>query len=186
VRVVVVPRWGGVSSDDWYPWAARKLARDGIALDALDLPDPSEPRVDAWVEGVSRSLAGGSCAETVLAGHSVGCRAALRAAELLPPGSRLRGLLLVAGWWEVDEPWDTLLPWQELEHDAVRVGGAAGRPLVLLSDDDPFTVDWQANRDAWMERLGAEVRVVPGRQHFNAAEEASALTAIRELLAIDV
>ncbi len=185
MRVVAVPRWGGVSSDDWYPWVAGELARDGVAFDALDLPDPSEPRVDAWVDVVSRSLAEGSCAETVLVGHSVGCRAALRAAELLPPGSRLLGLLLVAGWWAIDEPWDTLLPWQELVHDQACVRAVCGRPVVLLSDDDPFTSDWQASRDAWVKRLDAEVRVVSGRQHFNAAEEPSVLVALRELLASD-
>lgn len=91
----------------------------------------------------------------------------------------------MAAWWEVDEPWDTLLPWQELEHDAVRLRAAAGRPVVLLSDDDPFTSDWQGSRDAWAARLDADVRVVPGREHFDAAEEPSVLAAIRELLAND-
>lgn len=185
MRVVVVPRWGGTTSDDWYRWAAAELAADGVRLSALDVPEPAEPEIAAWVEVTATALAEEPPAETVLVGHSVGCRAALRAVELLPVGARLRGLLLVAGWWEVDEPWDTLLPWQGLEHDAARVRGAAGRPVVLLSDDDPFTSDWQRNRDAWGARLDADVRVVPGREHFNAAEEPSVLAAIRELLADD-
>jgi len=54
---------------------------------------------------------------------------------------------------------------------------------VLLSDDDQFTADWEANRDAWITRLDADVRVVPGRQHFNAAQEPAVLAAIRDLVA---
>jgi predicted alpha/beta hydrolase family esterase len=185
VRVVVVPRWGGTPSDDWYQWAAAELAGDGVRLSALDVPEPSEPAIGAWVDATAAALAEEPAAETVLVGHSVGCRAALRAAELQPAGTRLRGLLLVAGWWEVDEPWDTLLEWQELEHDAARIRDAAGRPMVLLSDDDPFTRDWAANRRAWIERLGADVRVHVGCRHFNATEEPSVLAAIDELLASD-
>jgi hypothetical protein len=55
-----------------------------------------------------------------------------------------------------------------------------GRPLVLLSDDDPFTSDWRRNRDEWVERLDADVRVHPGAKHFNAAREPAVLAAIRE------
>lgn len=185
MRVVVVPRWGGIPSDDWYPWAAAELAGRGVRLSALDVPDPAEPRIAAWVETTVAALAEEPPAETVLVGHSVGCRAALRAVELLPAGTRLGGLLLVAGWWEVDEPWDTLLPWQELGHDHTRIRDVAGRPVVLLSDDDPFTRDWAANRRAWIERLDADVRVHAGRQHFNAPEEPAVLAAMGELLAAD-
>jgi len=183
VQVVVVPRWGGSPDDDWYPWATRELRRDGVELAALALPHPVEPEIDAWVGSIAAALAGRPPSETVLVGHSVGCRAALRAAELLPRGASLGGLLLVAAWWEVDEPWDSLLPWQELEHDAGRVHAAAGRPVVLLSDDDPFTASWQQTRSTWIERLDADVRVVPGAKHFNAAEEHAVLEALRELVA---
>ena len=94
----------------------------------------------------------------------------------------MRGLLLVAAWWDVDDPWPSILPWQALEHDAVTVRAAVGRPHVLLSDNDPFTSDWRRNSDAWGERLGADVRVCEGAKHFNAGYEPAVLAAIRELL----
>ena len=180
-RVVVVPRWGGTPADDWYPWAAAELGADGVSLEALALPDPAQPEIDAWIAGVAAGLAEGAAAETILVGHSVGCRAALRAVERLPDGVRLPGLLLVAAWWDVDDPWPSILPWQALGHDGARVAVAVGRPLVLLSDDDPFTSDWRTNRDRWVERFDADVRVQSGAKHFNGAREPAVLAAIREL-----
>ena len=182
MHVVVVPRWGGTPSDDWYPWAAAELARDGVRLDALAMPHPAEPEVEPWVEVVSAALAERPAGETLLVGHSVGCRAALRAVERVTSPAQLGGLLLVAAWWDVDEPWPSLLPWQTLAHDLARIGAAAGRPCVLLSDDDPFTTDWRRNRDAWVERLDADVRVHHGARHFNASQEPAVLATIRELV----
>jgi predicted alpha/beta hydrolase family esterase len=182
MRIVVAPRWGGTPADDWYPWATGELERDGVSLEALEMPDPTEPEIDAWVAAVSAGLAGGVPAETVLVGHSVGCRAALGAVERLPDGVALRGLVLAAAWWDVDDPWPSILPWQALGHDATRIQAAAGRPLVLLSDNDPFTADWQRNSDEWVERLDADVRVYTGVKHFNASQEPAVLAAIRELL----
>ncbi len=146
------------------------------------MPDPAQPQIEAWIAAAAAALVGGAPEKTVLVGHSVGCRAALGAVERLPDGARLRGLVLVAAWWEVDEPWPSILPWQALEHDVARIRSAVGRPVVLLSDDDPFTSDWRVNRDTWTERLDADARLHPGAKHFNAAPEPAVLAAIRELL----
>ena len=94
-------------------------------------------------------------------------------------GGRLMRVV-VASRWDVDEPWPSILPWQSLGHDAEHIHAALGRPLVLLSDDDPFTSDWRRNRDEWVERLDADVRVHPGAKHFNAARESAVLAAIRK------
>ena len=182
MRVVVVPRWGASPSDDWYPWAAAELARDDLAFEALAMPSPAEPEIESWIAVTAAALAAGVPEETLLVGHSVGCRAALGAVELFAGTTTLRGLLLVAAWWDVDEPWPSLVPWQALEHDRSWVLAAAGRPRVLLSDRDPFTSDWRRNRRQWVEWLDADVRIVEGAEHFNAAQEPAVLAAIRELV----
>ena len=38
---------------------------------------------------------------------------------------------------------------------------------VILSDNDPFSSDWQDNRRQWQEKMDAAVEIVPGGQHFN-------------------
>ena len=173
-RLVVVPRWGGGPASDWYPWLAAEL--DGLdpppfdTVEVAAMPDPDLPTVAAWVARVREAL--GEDAEalrrTVVAGHSVGCQAVLRALAELPDAARVSGVLCVAGWFWVDEPWDTLRPWLETPLDLGRARRAAGdRVVAVLSDDDPFTSDWRANAAAWASKLGAATVVVPGAGHFN-------------------
>lgn len=180
-RVVAVPRWGGSPADDWYPWIGRELRHRGIAFEALRMPSPAEPRVEDWVHTVVRALDGGRpLDDTVVCGHSVGCRAVLRAVEGLPATSRVRACVLVAAWWQVDEPWPEVRRWEAVDHDGARIRAVAGRPLVLLSDNDPYTADVDVNRRLWRERLDADVRVVPGAAHFNGAQEPAVLAALLE------
>lgn len=173
-RLVVVPRWGGGPASDWYPWLAAELGRIDpppfARVEAATMPDPDLPTVTAWVARVREVLGEDpeTLSHTVVAGHSVGCQAALRALAELPDGVRVGGLLCVAGWFWVDEPWETLRPWLETPLDldrARRAGG--GRVVAVLSDDDPFTSDWRANAAAWESRLGAVTVVVPDAGHFN-------------------
>jgi len=181
-QVIVVPRWGGTAADDWYPWLGGVLAARGIALHVLDLPDPAVPRVEPWVRTVeSAILAEPAPAHLVVVGHSVGCRALLAALERLPEATRVAGALLVAAWWTIDETWPEAVPWEALRHDAGRIRAAAGRPVVLLSDDDPFTAGWEENRRLWEAGLDADVRVHPGAAHFNAPREPAVLAAVLEL-----
>ena len=41
------------------------------------------------------------------------------------------GVLLVAGWWDVDKPWESIVPWIETPVDLARVRAAARRFVVL-------------------------------------------------------
>jgi serine hydrolase len=178
-KLIVVPRWGARAQDDWYPWLQAELA----GLEAFapvvigDMPDPDEPTIDRWRAGVA-DLAGSDAtelAETVLVGHSVGCQAALHFLAGLPASTRVRGTFCVAGWWSVDEPWESIRPWIENPPDLGRVRASCGQVRVLLSDNDPYTADVAANGRLWQERLGAVVDVVPGAGHFNRSEEARVL-----------
>lgn len=203
-QLCIVPRWGGTSVSEWYPWLCEQT-EVRQRFDSIVRPDievPGTPTIDAWVASLTAACGSGrdtasaeDLARTVFIGHSVGCQAVLRYLGSLPAGVTTAGCLLVAGWWTVDEPWETLLPWSyppevaeaaaganavpELDLDHVRA--ASGRFVVLISDNDPFTSDWQATKAAWQERLGATVRVIPGAKHFNATEAPTVLEALLEL-----
>lgn len=180
-RLLVVPRWAGTPRSDFYPWLTAALQPGPFAdIVVADLPDPQTPRLDTWPPAIAGLLGDdpAALADTFVLGHSVGCQALLHALAALPAGCRVAGMLAVAGWWRVDEPWPTIVPWQEQLPDLARVRAALPSLTVLLSDNDPFTRDHAANADAWKERLGARIELVPGARHFNAAEEPAVLAAL--------
>jgi hypothetical protein len=183
MRLIIIPRWSGTPASDWYPWitaelnavgrvGGRPLYRDGPfdPIIVAAMPNPGLPTIAAWT-GRVRELLGDDPAElaqTVIVGHSVGCQAVLRALAELPEGVHVAGALCVAGWFWTDSPWDSLIPWIDTPFDLARAQDAANNHIVVvLSDNDPHTSDWRANGAAWQEKLGAEVVLVPGGQHFN-------------------
>lgn len=183
-RIIVVPRWSGTPRDDWYPWLREQLGT-AVSTHVLALPDPGTPTVEAWTRGVVDALGDDpySLARTLLVGHSVGCQAALRAVATLGSGRAVARLLCVAGWFTVDNPWDTILPWMHTPLDDAAVRDGAQKIHVLLSTNDPFTADHQANAGAWRDRLEAEVHVVPDAAHFNASPQPVVLEHVRALFA---
>ena len=186
-RLVIVPRWAGHSGSDFYPWLTRSLAAEpGQPYDpvvALDLPRPEEPRLDTWPPAIAAELGDDpdDLAATVVLAHSVGCQAALHALASLPRGARISAMVAVAGWWEVDEPWPSIVPWQTRLPDLERARQAVGKLVVLLSDDDPFTRNHIANAALWRNRLDAEVVLISGAKHFNTGEAPEVLAALRTL-----
>lgn len=180
-RLVIIPRWAGGPEKDFYPWLRRSLAeRSPLLFDEIlspEMPDPSTPTIAAWTSRIAE-IVGDNPGNTTLLGHSVGCQAVLRYLAELPRGAKVRGALLVAGWFGVDKPWETIRPWMDTPLDFTAVRESCPRLMVLLSDNDPFTADFAETGRAFEERLGAEVRLVPGAKHFNAAEEPSVLEAL--------
>jgi hypothetical protein len=185
-RLVIVPRWSGRASSDFYPWLREQLAAPGSPFAEVvvpELPDPDAPRIDTWPPAILTALGTDPAllARTVVLAHSVGCQATLHALAALPDGVHIAGMLAVAGWWQVDRPWPAIIPWQSELPDLTRARAAIGSLLVLLSDDDPFTSDHAGNAALWRERLGARVQLVPGGKHFNVPTSPPVLAALRTL-----
>ena len=177
----IVPRWAGRPDTDFYVWLEQQLreAPNGLSpVRTLDMPNPAQPVIDAWVGALGAAVGPAPAPSTVLMGHSVGCQTVIRYLASLPPGQTLEGALLVASWWDVDQPWESLVPWVETPVDLERVRSAARRFVVLLSDNDPFTSDHVRNRRLWEERLGATVLLAPGARHFNNPREPAVLDAL--------
>jgi uncharacterized protein len=184
-RVIVVPRLRGRADSDFYPWLARRLRELGWRgeVETAPLRPPDAPDLAVTVAGVRGRLgAAGRAARTVLVGHSVGAQAAMRA--LAEPGPGVAGLLLVAGWWTLDRPGPGLDRWLTTAFDWSQTRARAGRRIVLLSTDDPYTADAARSRRLFEDRLAADVRIHDRAAHFNAAEEPAVLAALSELLAV--
>jgi uncharacterized protein len=185
MRLVVIPRWGGAPTDDFYPWLVRTLARDHAELfdsvEVAQMPEHHAPDLDMWTAATRIAIGVAEQAvHTVIAGHSVGFQAVMRALAELEPGITVAAAVGIAPWFRIDAPWRAIVPWIETPFEVERVRTAARRIHALLSDDDPFTRDWAETRRELHERLGAQVRVVAGARHFNGVAEPEVLS---ELLA---
>jgi predicted alpha/beta hydrolase family esterase len=179
-RIGLAPRWNGTAGNDWYPWLDR--ARRELGPSTIDvLAGGAPPVVDRWVPRLVSWLASGPPEGTLLVGHSVGCQAWLRALERCSGRGQVSGLLCVAGWWTVDEPWQTLIPWMDPPVDAERVRAKVRAFEVVLGEGDPFTADQCANANLWKRLLGASVTRVANGGHFNGPECAPALGALARL-----
>ena len=185
--LIVVPRWSGTPAHDWYPWIGTKLHGSSSYSPVViaDMPDPGLPTIDGWRQALA-AIAGadpGALSSTVLVGHSVGAQAVLHFLAELPEGVQIASALFVAGWWSVDQPWESIRPWVNHSHAHARIRRAAKSLHVLISDNDPFTAGHAENAELWRSRLGATVRVVPGAKHFNGAEEPAVHAALERIAA---
>jgi len=168
-----------MAKGEWYPWLVSELFGVGV----VDLPDGNPPNPEAWTASILEAIGDDpyALARTMVIGHSAGCWPLLRALAALPPGRAVKQVLVVAGWWAVDEPQAALQPLIEppLDYDAVKDGVQSLR--VLLSTNDPYTSDHEANAALWRDRLEAEVVFAPEAGHFTGAEQPFVLAQLKEL-----
>lgn len=178
--VWIIHAFGGSPAKFWYRRLAAELQDAGCEVEVLRMSSPQAPKIDNWLgdldaraeENASRD--DGSHRKLCLIGHSVGCQAIIRwLAEPQTPRLleksrlQLQGVLCVAAWFRVVEPWPEIEPWvrQEIDCGAARqLLASNGSSLdVILSDNDKYTPDYGENAAAWVESLGATVQVVAGQ-----------------------
>ncbi|WP_324673370.1 RBBP9/YdeN family alpha/beta hydrolase [Hymenobacter sp. GOD-10R] len=194
-QIYVVPRWGGSPTDDWYPWLKQELEAASsddqfdYQVHLLDMPSWDIPVIERAVSYLNEVLPAEKLNQDVfLIGHSVSCLAILhylaQASEQhasTPP--QIGGVVCVAGWFSVDSPWQEVLNWMyaPIDFEAARRLIPQDKLVVLLSDDDPYTSEYQENEKLWVERLQSRVNILAGRQHFSSQLDSDVLYAIREL-----
>src|SRR5262249_3557199 len=149
-RAVLVPRFGGDATADWYPTALRQLAGLGIRTEVVSLlPEPTAPNINETVTAIAKAVGDNppEIAQTILIGHSVGSRALLAYLSRHGEHRTFAGLVSVAGWFTVDDliSYPALAPWVNMDFNFASIASAAGPMTVYLSDNDPFTADWRAN-----------------------------------------
>jgi len=170
-KAVLVPRFGGDATADWYSTAVPQLAGLGIRTKVVSLlPEPTVPGIDETVAAIARAVGEDphEIAQTILIGHSVGSRALLAYLSRHAAHRSFAGLVSVAGWFTVDDvtSYPAVAPWVTMDLNFASITSAAGPITVLLSDNDPFTADWRANAADWLGRLGAAVHIAHGAGHY--------------------
>ena len=193
-HIYVVPRWGGSPTDDWYPWLKREL--ESLTTDdcnyhvhLLTMPAWDVPVIEKAITYLEEVLPAEKLNQDVfLVGHSVSCLAILHylaqvSTQHPQNAPQVGGVVCVAGWFSVDSPWQEVLNWMHvpIDFEAARQLIPADKLIVLLSDDDPYTSEYQENERLWVERLRSRVSILEGRQHFSSQLDPDILYSIREL-----
>lgn len=188
-RVFIIGRLGhGPQALDFYHWLAVSVGQDAPPpIDELQIPvmpTPDAPVLAEWIQAIHQMVGTDPAerARTILVGHSTGAMACVRYAAALPPGNPIGGLLAVGAWWDLDGEWPQLRAFIDAPLDLAAARANLPRVITLISDNDPVTADSEGNAALWRERLDAEVRVIPGAEHFNHPVQPAVLQAFKDLL----
>lgn len=160
----------GYPEENWFPWLKTELNQLGYFVIVPQFPTPENQSLSHWLRVMEPHLPLVN-EETVFIGHSVGGIFALRLLEQLTApvksvcavGSYI-GLDGVTGYELSDEALFLQTPfnWEKIKANC-------RHPLIYHSDNDPnVTLN---NGNALADHLGAELRFLPGRGHFNAASD---------------
>jgi len=173
-KIYLFPRYSGTEDSDWYQQAKQKImvSDKSVMVIPLSLPNWDNPDITTFLSFIERRLPQNEIdSNTYFVGHSVGCRAALfYLNELKKKNQSLRigGLMCVAGWWTVDNPWPQLEQWINISVDYDGIREMCNENITtLISDNDPFTSDTPTNKNHWEKNLNAKVLIVPNAKHFN-------------------
>jgi hypothetical protein len=167
-RVFIIHRWEANPQSDWYPWLVKNLADMGFLVEAPEMPDTDNPKIEAWTEYLRKTV--GKCDEnTFFVGHSIGCQAIMRYLEKIPKNEKAGGAVFVAGWLklsglESEEERMISSPWLNTSIDFEKIKKHTKKFTCIFSDDDPYVP--AENWDMFSENLEAEIIKEKGKGHF--------------------
>lgn len=169
-RVIIVHGWGGNPEEGWFPWAKQELEKQGFTVDIPVMPNTEEPTIAEWVAHLRKTVDAPN-ESTSLVGHSIGCQTILRYLESLAPGQSVGCVILVAGWFDLDnleteEEKQIAKPWIDTPIDFAKVRQHTKGITAIISNNDPFGF-FESNRSIFQNELGATVIVEPGKGHLN-------------------
>lgn len=170
-KAIIVHRWSGSPSADWYPWLNEQLTSNGFIVMVPEMPSPDAPEIISWTEKLGEYINDED--EIYLIGHSVGCQTILRFIE--SNNVSVKKAIFVAPWFhlnnlETDEERAIAEPWLTVPIDFEAVKSKCDDFACLFSDNDPFVP--LSDKDIFSAALDAKIITLHGRGHFTGEEGA--------------
>lgn len=170
-RIFLVHGWSGNPQNNWFPWIQRKLESRGFEVYAPAMPNPDEPRMDAWIPALAAAV-GQADRDTFFVGHSMGCQTIVRYLQTLPDGLQVGGAVFVGGFFkrltnEDDDPEDKAIAdeWLNAPIDFKALRARIPKSVAIFSDNDPSVpLD---NQDDFRDKLGSEIIMEHRKGHFS-------------------
>ena len=163
--IVIVHGYDGSGPGHWQRWLEHELHQCAVPVSFPDLPEPTAPRKDAWVDALADILAAAPGTPITFVCHSLGCWAVDHLlAERHPAGVHAALLVAPPSPFLLFEPVESFLPppqrrdvWSPL----------AARTLLVGSDNDEFTSAEEFHTIA--TALGVACQIIAGGGHINVA-----------------
>lgn len=176
MHIYIIHGWDGSSREPLLQWLKKELQEKGHQVDALDMPDPEVPRIETWLDAMKHTIDPDE--ETILVGHSIGCQAVLRFMDVIMSDTKIRGMVLLAPWMQLDE--NTIneegeevraiaKPWMETPIHFKNVREKVEKTICIFSDNDPYVP--LSQQDIFREELGAEIIVEHDKGHFSEGDD---------------
>ncbi|MBN3037199.1 MAG: serine hydrolase family protein [Candidatus Diapherotrites archaeon] len=167
MNAIIVHGAYGNPHENWFPWLANELTNLGVDTVVPAFPTPEGQSLKNWMR-VLEDYEEYFSADSILIGHSIGPALLLRKLESLHHSVKacffVSGFLGVLDVTSVDAInasfFESSFNWEVIRRNA-------GRVFVYHSDNDPYVPMDKAREFAGF--LGADVSVVLGAGHFNAA-----------------
>jgi len=163
-KVFIIHGLGGRPNGGWRPWLMTELAKNDIYACAIPLPDPENPRKEAWLGELNRVVTMNGSDELYLVGHSLGVAAILRFLERWEGDRPIAGAVLAAGPSRITDNEKTREFLAEpFRYDLIR--RKIGKAVIIHGDSDEVVPPEHARTHA--EGLGAPLVMVEGARHLN-------------------
>lgn len=161
-NAVILHGTDGEPTHNWFPWLRRELEAQGYKVWVPQLPDADRPDIGRY-NAFLFSQGWEFDADTVLIGHSSGAVAILGLIEALPDRVQINTAILVGaftGHLDREE-----LKGMDKPFDFEKLRTRAKRFVLVHSDNDRYCP--LAHAEFLAEKLGGELIVKPGQDHFS-------------------
>ena len=168
-RVYVVHGWGSSPNEPCISWIREQLEKKGYTAEALIMPNTDTPVIKEWVATLKETVQNPD-QDTYFVGHSIGGQAIMRYLAGLPEGTRIGGVIFLAGWFvlnslEEGEEEEIAKPWVDTPIDFESLKMKTTNYVAILSDNDPW-VPMDTTKEQFEKSMGAKVIIEHHKGHF--------------------
>ena len=185
-KVYLVHGWEG-SPGKLYEWLASELAKEGLEVETLAMPNPDEPIITDWVAKLNECVGKNPDENIIFVGHSIGSQAILRYLARLETTGLFGGFVFIAPWLKVSglktqEEIDIAKPWVETPIDSKKVSQHIPKDkiIAIFSDDDPFVP--KDNWELFEKFFGTKIIIESGKGHITAGEGVYTLPSVLQAI----
>jgi uncharacterized protein len=162
-KVYIVHGYMAAATDHWFPWLNEQLAKEGIEVTILSLPDSVQPDREKWLDYMVSHVQLDE--NTIFVAHSLGCLATF---NLLEYEKRpIKGLLLVSGFIN-QSPLTELDAFVSSTTDTQLIKGLASNRISIAAKDDTI-VPYQMTVEL-SKKLDAELLTLEEGNHLMASD----------------